>query len=192
MSDVIFVDTETTGLDPECHQVWEVAAIEQDGTEHHWFLSVNMADADPIALSIGGFHDRYPMGWNGPDLTRTNDLEFAVQFGRLTNGAHLCGAVPNFDEAFLRRLLRKTGFSPAWNYHLIDVEAMALGFIYGCERHRRPEAHPSTLGLALPWKSTDLSLAVGVDPPGEGERHTALGDARWVKRMYEAMTGGAR
>jgi oligoribonuclease (3'-5' exoribonuclease) len=29
---VIFVDTETTGLDPERHELWDIALIEADGT----------------------------------------------------------------------------------------------------------------------------------------------------------------
>lgn len=43
--------------------------------------------------------------------------------------------------------------------------------------------------IGLPWKSDDLSRACGVEPPTEDERHTALGDARWVMRLYDAITG---
>lgn len=47
--------------------------------------------------------------------------------------------------------------------------------------------------IAPPWKSDDLGLALGVEPCPEEDRHTALGDARWVKRIYDTvMTGGAR
>jgi hypothetical protein len=34
-----------------------------------------------------------------------------------------------------------------------------------------------------------LSFAVGVEPPRVGERHTAMGDARWAMRLYDAITG---
>lgn len=40
-------------------------------------------------------------------------------------------------------------------------------------------------------RSDDLSRACGVEPPAEDERHTALGDARWVKRWYDHIVGGA-
>lgn len=31
----------------------------------------------------------------------------------------------------------------------------------------------------------------GVQPPSEQDRHTALGDALWAQRLYDAITGGA-
>ena len=39
-----------------------------------------------------------------------------------------------------------------------------------------------------PWDSDALSRAVGVNPD-DFDRHTALGDARWAKAMYEAVMG---
>jgi DNA polymerase III epsilon subunit-like protein len=43
-------------------------------------------------------------------------------------------------------------------------------------------------GLSSKW----LSRKVGVEPPGEGVAHTALGDARWARDVYDAVTGGPR
>ncbi|WP_072814308.1 hypothetical protein [Rhodococcus zopfii] len=43
--------------------------------------------------------------------------------------------------------------------------------------------------LTPPYRSDDLSRACGVEPPTPEERHTALGDARWVKRWYDHITG---
>ena len=37
-------------------------------------------------------------------------------------------------------------------------------------------------------KSNQLSLAVGVDPD-DYDRHTALGDCRWAKAIYQAVIG---
>lgn len=45
--------------------------------------------------------------------------------------------------------------------------------------------------VAPPWRSDDLSRACGVEPPAPEERHTALGDARWVKRWYDHIMGSA-
>ena len=45
--------------------------------------------------------------------------------------------------------------------------------------------------VAPPWRSDDLSRACGVEPPAPEERHTALGDARWVKRWYDRIAGAA-
>lgn len=78
MTTLCFIDTETTGLDPERHEVWEVAIILRkngvrnvealsDGglvaddiaeAEYVWQLPVNLARADTIALNIGHFRER--------------------------------------------------------------------------------------------------------------------------------------
>lgn len=164
-----FVDTETTGLDPDLHQVWEVALVSDidPEKEHHWFLPVDLGRADPVALRIGRFAQRYDRGF-GEQIT---DLEtFAAEFAALTVGHHMVGMVPSFDEERLRKLLRANGACPEWHYHLVDAEALAAGL----------------LGLAPPWDSDELSRAVGVDP-GHFERHTALGDVHWTMAIYAAV-----
>lgn len=161
---IAFVDTETTGLDPELHQIWEVGLV-LDDNEWTWQLPVDLGRAEGIALRIGRWHERHqPL-----DLLTPLD-EFASAFARLTRGRHLAGAVISFDEERLRKLLRANGACPEWHYHLVDVEALAAG----------------KLGVAPPWNSEDLSLAVGVDP-AQFDRHTALGDAHWAKAIYEAV-----
>ncbi len=183
MSGVCFVDCETTGLDPDRHEVWEVGLIvpiviadeddeEDEWEEHVWQLPVDLGKADQIALNIGRFHDR-----------RTTET-MLPEFVRLTRGLHLVGACVSFDADRLWRLIRKAGECPMWHYHLIDVEALAAGWLLGAastDEGLREVARP-------PWKSTDLSQAVGVDPDGF-DRHTALGDARWAKAIYEAVMG---
>ena len=46
--------------------------------------------------------------------------------------------------------------------------------------------HTGMGDLSLPWKSDDLSAAIGITPPDK-DRHTALGDARWAKTIYERI-----
>lgn len=195
MSDqVCFVDTETTGLDPDRHEIWEVGLI-IDEEEHHWFLPVNLGYADPFALKIGGFHDRHPDGYDIPrdldDLDRWASLtppeHFAREFAHFSRGRHLVGAVVSFDAERLSKLLKANGACPEWHYHLIDVEALMVGYLAG-----RAQGGDLDAGLAipdLPWKSRDLSLAVGVDPEDFQPAHTALTDARWAKACYEAVMG---
>jgi DNA polymerase III epsilon subunit-like protein len=161
---IVFCDTETTGLDPKRHQIWEVGLIDTVGAEHVWTLPVDLGRADAQALKISGFHARY--GKRKP--TALGD--FARLFRAITEGCHLAGAVISFDEERLRYLLRANGECPLWHYHLVDVEAFAAG----------------KLGLAPPWDSDELSQQVGVDP-GQFDRHSALGDARWAKAIYEAV-----
>lgn len=206
MSGVCFVDTETTGLDPDRHEVWEVALILPDGREWDWQLDVDLSRADPIALNIGRFHERrfqsaLPYGEDGVRGNRTEPQHFADDFVTLTRGLHLAGAVVSFDAERLWRLLRANGQCPMWHYHLIDVEALAAGWVArscvgqandgrskGTIPVSRPDDSVNHMDGRPPWNSTDLSRAVGVDP-GDFERHTALGDARWARAIYEAVTG---
>ncbi len=187
-----FVDCETTGLDPECHQMWELAVItvepwdtSGEPGEWTWQLPVDLGRADPDGLRIGRFYERrrqlpalhaealvrWPSnGEHGWD--RVCVAEAAHQVAGLLDGAHLVGAVPSFDAAFIGRWLRSHGQAPTWHYHLIDVEALAAG----------------RTAQAPPWDSAALSRSVGVDP-GRFERHSALGDARWARALYEATLG---
>lgn len=188
---VAFVDTETTGLDPERHEIWEVGLILPDGTEHEWQLPVDLSRADPIALNIGRFHERRRKPWDSVAVGRpgmefqTNPARFANDFVRLTRGLHLAGAVVSFDAERLWKLLRANGECPMWHYHLIDVEALAAGWLAG--REGKP-ADDRGYGADFrpPWRSDALSIAVGVDPD-DFDRHTVLGDARWAKAIYEAI-----
>lgn len=205
---VCFLGTETTGLHPDHHQIWEVALITPNGDEHVWQFPFVETDADPIALEIGHYWDR---GWdtdtfgisrasaiydahrevsrrkNFPDegLAIKPGDDWCRHFRDLTAGCHLAGAVVSFDEERLRRLLWRFDVLPRWHYHLIDVENLAAGWIVG-QYGVVEEAERAA--VELPWNSEKLSLAVGVDP-GEFDRHTALGDARWAKAIYRAVMG---
>lgn len=185
MSGVAFVDCETTGLDPDRHEVWEVGLIVDDLT-FRWVLPVDLGRADPVALRIGGYHDRTQLPVcirNESDVVWHDDEvvdplgRFAHDFAALTRGRHLIGAVVSFDAERLAKLLKANGACPEWHYHLIDVEAMAVGFLAG-----------GGYEVQLPWDSAELSRQVGVNPD-EYAKHTALGDARWAKAIYDAITG---
>lgn len=189
MTLLAFVDTETTGLDPDRHEIWEVALIlrAEDGaeSEHWWRLPVDLGCADPMALKISGYFER------SGSLTLAQPASFAAEFADLTRGAHLVGAVVSFDEERLRRLLRRHGQCPMWHYHIIDVEAMAVGYLGGYRASVRDERGGVSSAASLPWKSEDLSRACGVEPPSEYDRHTARGDARWARDLYDACAGAA-
>lgn len=176
-----FVDTETDGLHPG-RKAWEVGLIrrETDGTEleETFFLSIDLSTADPSGLNVGKFYDRHPMGRRLSHIGRTATAtvkpitQAAPLIARLTHGAQIVGAVPNFDTEILERLLREQGLTPAWHYRLICVETLTAGHL------RR---HVGGLGKC--------AEALGI--PVEGA-HTALGDARTAMRVYDAVMGHPR
>jgi len=190
MTAICFLDLETDGLHPG-RRVWEFAAIRRDTTpdgevtetEHHAFVGLDLRNSDPFGLNVGGYWDRHPSGRkiSGKPPTPAPRLlthhEAARELMRVTFDAHIVGVNPAFDADTLAGLLRSEGYLPAWNYHLADLIAMAAG----------------KLAIQPPWRSDDLSRACGVEPPSDTDRHTALGDARWAKRWFDALTtGGAQ
>lgn len=185
-SQLIVLDTETTGLDRERHEVWELA-YDIDGQETVMHFPVDISRADPMALKMNGFYDRYPFAnflstddnRNGGDAwVNAADVETFVSDAR---GKHILGACPSFDDNFLWKLVRKFGFIETWHYHLIDIENLIVGYLLKSQLTGMADEL-----VSLPWKSEDLSRAVGVDPE-EFDRHSALGDVKWAKAQLDAI-----
>jgi DNA polymerase III epsilon subunit-like protein len=188
-----FVDVETTGLDPDRHEVYEVALITDDNgqrTEYRWWIEdVELRTADPDALRISRYYQRYPTAGTeryqeGVVLSATS---VAALVAKVTAGRHLVGAVPSLDAAFLTRLLRRAGYAPAWHYHLVDVEALVAGWL-AAAAGEFPDIR-SDLDPTPPWNSRELALALRVEHDPDAQ-HTALGDARWAAAIYDAVMMG--
>lgn len=187
---LVFLDTETDGVHPG-RKPWEIGMIRVDEagtTETTFFVEVDLATADPFALRLGRFYDRHPAGrilsgldqithdtpttWRAPVRNRPEVLdtsEAALRVARWTHGAHIVGAVTNFDTETLTPLLRGAGLTPAWDHRLVCVESLTAG-------------HLGRLvgGLA----SCATALGIEFDPDTE---HTALGDATTAKRIYDQI-----
>lgn len=185
---LVWIDTETTSLRPD-RRAWEIGLIvrspDTTDIEYQWFVDADDLDlgyADVMSLKIGRFFDRHPQydRRNSSDLLIA-EVEALRQVEAITRGAHLIGAVPSFDTEVLGARMRANGICPSWHYHIQDVETLIVGYLRGLGRPV-PD---------LPWKSDDLSRLIGVEPPGGDERHTALGDARWCRAIWDKVMGGA-
>lgn len=208
MQKIAFVDTETTGLDPRRHEVWEIAVIllGADGTETEHLWQIRPAEghmrfiADPAALRINRYHERIAVPGNAEAADMLDDIgdghtpvplrmtEVAEQIHLLLKDAVMVGSNPAFDAAFLHHLLGLG--QPPWHYRTVDVATLAAGYRLG-------QAASGAYGgdflftgdyPTLPYSSRRLSQAVGVEPPGPDDAHTALGDARWAKAVFDAVT----
>jgi DNA polymerase III epsilon subunit-like protein len=204
MTRICFIDTETTSLRPD-RRAWEIGIIAREpgrgDVEHHWFIDaydLDLGNADPMALKIGRFYERHPQYRldREPELTDVEEeADVLRHVEAVTRGAHLVGAVVSFDAEVLGTRMRSLGICPSWHYHLIDVEPLAVGrlaFEAGYYETKGEKATAKALldAAAPPWKSDELSNALGI-VPDENTRHTALGDARWARAIYDAVMGGA-
>lgn len=225
---LVFLDTETDDLDPRKRQPWDVALIVRDAdgeeAEHQFFVELDLSIANSFALNVGKFWDRHPAGrYYSGKTGRTLDTPLdngavpprdggydrrtgqyltrraaAMRIASLTHGAHIVGAIPSFDTITLEPLLWAHQMLPNWHYHIVDVEALSVGYMRGklaqwVEDHPDPDpiVDLHAKQLAPPWKSEHLSRMLDVEPPADAERHTALGDARWAKRIYDTVMGPA-
>jgi Exonuclease len=174
MSAIVFMDTETTGL-ALTDDIWEFAGIrrEEDGSETklHLFIEHDVTKCHNLPPAFHGDHGaRWDQSKAVPPGQAAHDI------GDFMAGAHIVGAVPNFDTERISLLLRRLGYKPSWHYHLIDVENLAVGFL----------ARAGTK-VSLPWDSDELSTKLGIDPPTDA-RHTAMGDAVWAMAIYDWVT----
>lgn len=114
---LVFLDVETTGLDPSLHSIWEVAFAVDDGPIITSQVAHSTEHADPEALAINGYMDRFV----GKPLL---GLHFERELREALTGNTLVAANPAFDAAFLRA---RWGVAP-WKYRLLDVEAYAMPY----------------------------------------------------------------
>ncbi|MFB7605226.1 3'-5' exonuclease [Streptomyces gardneri] len=205
---IAFVDTETTGLDPYRHDAWEIAIIlrrpNQPDIEHLFQIRTSLVNADPKALEINRRLERFavPDGEFAaklPTATRRAAMELTEatlmhDLMDLLDGAMLVGSNPAFDERFLMKLFHEAGCPPRWYYRTVDIATMAVGHLYGqaytlakqnCDAEYYGRADSL---LSDGWRSYELSRLMGIEPPTKEAAHTALGDARWARDVYDAIT----
>lgn len=186
MGDLVFIDTETTGLMPY-DEVWEVAAIRRrpDGTESPLVLQVR--HHRPLAEKLP---DKFRLDYQarfdwGAALAPSAAAKILTEF--LEGRPHLVGVNPAFDAEKLAKLLRTTWdpiLLPPWHHHLIDLVAMTIGY-------QAAQGVP----VQLPVSSDELSAMVGVPTVGPHgtpryARHTAMGDVEWVRDWFDALNRG--
>lgn len=185
MTNIVFVDVETTSLRPDRH-AWEIALITEEDKQSKWMIQwedLDLPNADPQSLRIGGFYDRHPQAkelWEVP--TSPVPIVFpeksvARWVEEKTREAVLCGVNIQFDALTMDRMLRRHGLIPAWHHRLACVRNIAAGWLSSQDL---PMAYDELVNMPSP----ELSKLCGVDPPAPGVAHTALGDAQWASEWF--------
>lgn len=214
---LVFIDTETTGLHRD-RRTWEVGAIrcEPDGStrELHQFVQADdllLPYADAYGLQVGKFYARHPQFAGGRVTDGSNagsEWEVARDVEWITRGAVLVASNPTFDHIGLADMLARQGLVPSWHYRPIDVATLMAGWLRGHvnaldglgDRYPEPPERQGDAAqwraqaldaLRPPWSSERLAAACGVPAATDDERHTAVGDARWVQRCWALVMGQA-
>lgn len=200
MTDIVFLDLETTGVRPEIHAIIEIgmvlppdrtsAAIDPDWEIWIQLTEEELGNADSDALKVNGYNRiarkrdyKYYEESSSGDVTYRQTVRFnnrhslALDIAEHLDGALLAGNNVKFDQQFLELWLRRHGACPTWDYRVLDVPTYAAGVWNGMRA-------PDEVLIKPPFSSAKVAKAFNVPEPEEA--HTALGDALWAKRLYEA------
>lgn len=185
---LIFLDTETTGLNPDKHRIVEIAYKVVDSISKRILVSYESivaqpldvwASADPESLKINGFTWEQTLHGRSENAVAT---EIENDFNRLElgqkGGVFICQN-PSFDRAFFLQLINvdlQVGYG--WPYHWLDLASMFWTV-------SRSNSHIIT-------KESDLSknaIATYYGIPPEGEPHRAMNGVKHLMACYEAIFG---
>ncbi len=182
---LVFLDCETTGLGLE-DPIWEIGLIrrEPDGAEtvHHFFVEHDQAAAGQLPEKYRADHDaRYgaaELVWAPEQLWVV--LAYLLRPCPETGvRAHVVGCCPWFDTT--RISLQLLAEDEPWHHHLIDVEAMAFSWLTRA---------PGSTRHGLPWIPDQMFADLGLDLD-RYPRHTALGDARLARDVFDTITAAS-
>ena len=133
--DLVFVDTETTGLDARTHEIIEIGLIRvsqnwqgenpEFAVVSQWSVKIhprNIATADPDPLRVNGY--------NVADWSEAVTIEEALKtFVEKTDGAIMVAHNVAFDAGFLDTNFSKYGIVNKMHYHRLDTVSMAYSVI---------------------------------------------------------------
>ena len=165
-----FVDTETTGLNPEIAEVIEIAIIRvEPGSPPTYYQTLIRPErielAHPKALEINGYAANSERWDDAPLMSDVGD--FIVD---TLKGFTLVGHNIAFDETMLNANLYRASIHRRVPYRKIDTQMLAMEHLY-------------PLGL----KRTSMdSIRTFLDWDAEGA-HTAMKDAKDAKKLFDLL-----
>ncbi len=165
--DLVFFDTELTGLDLK-HEIVEIGFVKaragtfeviEEGVIK--IKPVRLADANSEALAISGY--------NKPDWAEAVDLKTGLeQFLQHTEGCMLVGQNLAVDMMFLKKSLEECGLKPNYFYKGLDTFSLGWSKLRNNSKFKR-------------FSLSEMSSHFQIDP---GTQHRALDDARTTYRVF--------
>lgn len=189
---LVFVDVETTGVDPATDEVIEVAMVGLAGESVTFSLAFDETTANPKALEINGWGSRpFPpqrtawyaadqiLGWFGwePD-DEPDHRDNPVTWSR-DRKVGFVGKHAHFDAAFLTSFLKRAGAPEVapWTKYVYDLPSLACG---------RLGISPTICSSGA--LERHFSLYPQRTHRDDGDPyHTALADAEWNRDLYLAL-----
>ena len=175
-----FIDVETTGLNPDKHEIIELAVvlckqIERSGegpnieiiSEHEWKIKMERPDdAEEDALRINHY--------NETDWLFAVDLKSAMaQFSKITEGAIFVSHNLTFDYAFINKAFQRTEIDNKMYYGKLDTISIAFARLYD-------------VGQVNGFSLRALCELFKIE---NSKAHSALADTKALVAIYKKMFG---
>jgi DNA polymerase III alpha subunit (gram-positive type) len=164
---IVWLDIETTGLDPVDHDIIEFAGV-REGPEdklHLYIWPDRPENAAAEALEVNGF--------TSEEWERRGALSMGKALPQITRflaDSILAGQNVSFDEGFIKQTMKRYNNRDKIGYHKLDVATLAIV-------HLRP------LGLKK-IRLHHVCDVLGISNEGE---HTAMADVKRARAVYRAL-----
>jgi hypothetical protein len=170
---LVYLDTETLGLDMLRHDIWEVAwAVEDEPIRSGVVAHSPHAAYQESAMEVNGYPD-FGTNW---DLAEATEIEGEVYSALID--ATVVGANPYFDLTRLSLRWERSTWADAakgkepWHYRAIDVESYAMLIL----NYTRPQGLHKVC-MDLREREYDVPLP----------DHTSAGDVESVRAAFKAL-----
>jgi DNA polymerase III epsilon subunit-like protein len=163
----IVLDTETTGLLPEEHEIIELAIVNLDGKTlfNEKIKPKHIKTASPKALEINGY--------NKEDWSFARPFkEYAVIISNILDNSIVIGQNPLFDINFLDKQLKES------------LKKKYVKFHYGSHIDTKTLAYEHLSHVLKRFSLSIICDFFGFDTSNE---HTALADARNTLKVYKKL-----
>jgi DNA polymerase III epsilon subunit-like protein len=168
-----FTDLETTGLNPDFHEIIEVGlvVVDQDTLEvlDEWETKVapqHPERAQPLVRTINGFNEEQ---WkHAPSLG-----DAMREYTKRTRGSLLCAWNVRFEAKFLEKAFGANGLdiNEVLHYHAFDVIPLAMEHLRGTHLEK--------------FTLSEVARSVGLHP--EPSVHRALNGAKKAFEVYKTL-----
>ncbi len=175
-TDLVFVDTETTGLDPRRHELIEIGLVrvKQDWSGatptftviDEWSTKVhpeNIQIADPASLRINGYS---ATGWEHSPKIK----DALGEFIKRAEGAIMVAHNVAFDAGFIDTYLAVHSMPNTLHYHRLDTVSMAYAKLHNTDVTR--------------YSLAELCKHFGIE---NAHAHSALSDARACFELFKKL-----
>jgi len=177
---LIFLDTETTGLNPDVHEIIELAWIITDlnlnkKSGHCYKINPeNIENADYKALEINGYSKEV---WNKeaiPLEKALREITKSIPFGER---AIVIGHNVDFDLRFLRKAFKDLGVFCSLSYHRVDTLSLSVAY--------------KIAGRGIVKESENFKLKTMADilEVDHKNTHTAMSDTEAVYEIFKELSG---